>query len=117
MSPCSGAFGVGRSPIVATTITTVEVERELILETATTLEFIGRHVRDFLCGAQVPLTELADHTAFHLVVTGLGRSFEELMAEADGSPLNEWAEVEARVEKRMEDWPDWSSPLEGVTVD
>jgi hypothetical protein len=43
-------------------------------------------------------------------LAGLGRGFYELIEEADGSPLNEWAEVEARVEKRMEDWPEWPNP-------
>jgi hypothetical protein len=71
---------------VASTITTVEVDRELILETATTHLFIARYVEDFSGNVQVPLAELADNTAFHLVMAGFGRRFGELVAEADGSP-------------------------------
>jgi hypothetical protein len=97
------------------TITTVEVDRELILEAATTLEFIGKQVENFV-GGDTELSNLADSTAFHLVMRGLGRGFYELVNEADGDPLNEWAEVEARVEKRMEDWPKWPNPLEGVEI-
>jgi hypothetical protein len=105
-SPRPGAFR--REGRGMTTITTVEVERELILETATTLEFIGELVNRFVGGGRNgELYELADQTAFELVMEGLGRRIEELIPidkPGGGESLNEWAEVEARVEKRMEAW-------------
>jgi hypothetical protein len=86
----------------------VEVERELILETATTLAFIGRHVEGFVGGGvESELSGLASSTAFDLLMDGLGRRIEELIPvdkPGAGESLNEWAEVEARVEKRMEEW-------------
>jgi hypothetical protein len=86
---------------------TLLVEREVIMPAATKLLVAGRLVEKLVgVGTDTPFSDLTEESAFYLVSRAFEYEYMDgLMDESTGAPKNEWAEVHARAEQWLAEWP------------